>query len=95
MINFDHNQLEQLLAEGKLSEAKALLEAYFSAQATPEEEGEAYVNLAAIYLKIQNDLDEKYLEVLDEAVEQLTNLSDGRKRISEKVRVAHLKSELS
>lgn len=94
MNNFDYKQLEELLAQSKLAEARAMLEDYFKTQPTPAESGEAYTNLAALYLKIQNDLDEKYLQALDQAIGKLKELAGSQKKAEDQARIVALKRDL-
>lgn len=95
MKNFDHKQLEELLNQGKLVEARAMLEDFFKAELTPEEEGEAQVSLAALYLKVQNSLDEKYLEALNQSAGRLKELTSTQKGAEDQARIVALKSDLA
>jgi hypothetical protein len=63
--------LEVLLKEGKLDEARAIIKQVISTPLTDAEVGEAYVALASAYLDATNAADAEYIKALEKAVEGL------------------------
>lgn len=68
------SQLEKLLGEKKIPEARTLLKELLEQKMTPEERGESLVNMATMYIDIMNSLDGQYEAALKEAVAGLRDL---------------------
>lgn len=64
MAHIDTQQLEMLLSAGKTKEAGALIDTFLQGDLTAEQKGALYVELASVYTKTANKLDEKYLNFL-------------------------------
>lgn len=64
----DTTEIESLLEAEKWEEARGLLDKYLSRALTEKEKGEIYTNFAQVYLKVQNEINKKYEEVLDNAI---------------------------
>ncbi|HEY4506097.1 MAG TPA: hypothetical protein VJJ24_01455 [Candidatus Paceibacterota bacterium] len=64
----DTKEIEMLLEAEKWEEARTLLDSYMSRPLTDKEKGEIYTNFAEVYLRVQNDLNKRYEEVLDDAI---------------------------
>mgnify|MGYP001559641670 CR=1 FL=1 len=64
----DTKEIEILLEAEKWEEARTLLDRYMSRPLSDKEKGEIYTNFAEIYLRVQNDLNKRYEEVLDDAI---------------------------
>lgn len=75
MPTIDTTKLEQLLTEEKWDEAKKILDQYFQGDLTPEQRGGAYVQLASIYLQVNNRLNRQYEQTLDDALAVLKSIN--------------------
>lgn len=95
MNKLDTKKLEKLLTEKKLDEAKALLEDFFhKVELTPEEKGALYVNLAKIYLEVNNRINGQYLKMLDNMLEALKKVDQKGKEINDRIELAVVRSKI-
>src|SRR5438552_1756076 len=74
-INIDLLQLEQLVEDEKFEQARALLVSYFSQPLSPEERGQAYVDVASVYLDITNYFNKQRVELMESAAKSLADLN--------------------
>lgn len=63
--------LETLLKEGKLDEARALIKQITGTSLSDAEAGAAYVSLASAYLNATNAADAEHIASLEKAIEGL------------------------
>lgn len=74
MKEIDFQKLEQLVVERKEDEVKGLISEALNSELTPEEQGELYVNLAMVYMKVSTQLNQEYLQYLKDAMAQIKEI---------------------
>lgn len=68
MAKVDLEKLEKLLHEGNWAEARKLLKNFFIADMNEREKSEAFLNIAEIYVKVSNFINQQYEKELDQAL---------------------------
>lgn len=77
----DLSQLENLIEAEKFEEARKLLIGYFKQPLSPQERGEAYINVASAYLDIANYFNRQRAELLETSLMALQDLDEQRKQL--------------
>ena len=85
----DIKTLEELLAAGKRDEARELVRRIVAEKMSEEEEGKALVDFASVYMEVMNNIQERYIAVLEAATEGMDELDrqEGEVVTSEKLAV--------
>ena len=94
MNDEEAKQLEQLLTDRKLNEAKALLQAIFARPLTELERGAAYTEMATIYMKTMGALDQQYIHGLEEVMFGLDQADKTGADLEDKISLATLREDL-
>ncbi len=94
-MNDPLTQFELLLEAGKLHEAKEMLGELANRELTQKEEAEAKVLQARLSIKLTNAIDEAYIEMLDQSIEQLKKLQAKGRTFFEKVKLAETRAQLA
>lgn len=88
-------QFGALVKANKLEEAKALLSTFGSLPETAEERAESKLFLADLYIKLTNAMNQAYLDVLNDSIQQLKLLNAKDKAIDEKAKLAETRASLA
>ena len=83
MTPLDTKQLEENLSAKNWDSAKQILQDFFAQELTPQEQGEAYVAAAELYLQVNNAIDKQYSEELDSAIKKLQHLNKSEKKLDD------------
>lgn len=89
------DQIEKLLEQSKLDEAKKLITELFKQDWSEEDRGEMFADLAQAYLKIKNQLLENQLENLKKITEALALIDKTEKTADEQKRLDDIRSQLN
>lgn len=90
----DIQNLETLLAEHKLDEAREVIKSIISAKLSDEEKGDMLIGLSSAYLDIMNSISSDYRDALNEAIKGLEAVSAADSRMTDIIRVAEIKESL-
>lgn len=94
-MNDPLKQFELLLDAGKIEEAKALLDKVANRELSKEEQAEAKVLMARLYVRLNNAVNQAYLDTVKESIEQLKALEAKQKALIEKVKLTKTRLELA
>lgn len=84
----DYEKFKQLLAEGRQVEAQELLEEFLSSSISSREQGKALITVASMHMEAQNTINEEYLRILKNAVQELNELKKQDSNITDAVNLA-------
>ena len=95
MNDFDSKKLDELLANGKLPEAKAYIASMFSGPENPDAKTDAAIDYALAYIKAANQINKEHLKSLNSMIEllQKTDIAEGK--VTDAFKLAKVKSELN
>ena len=68
MAKVDLEKLEKLLHEGNWAEARKLQKDFFIADMNERGKSEAFLNIAELYVKVSNYINQQYEKDLDQAL---------------------------
>ena len=94
MNDEEAKQLEQLLTDKKLDEAKTLLQAIFARPLTELERGALYTEMITIYMKTMGALDQQYIHGLEEVMSGLDQADRTEVVLEDKISLAALRKDL-
>lgn len=87
-------RLEQLMNEEKWEEARALLRDYLNTAPTEEERGEYFVQIASVYLRVMNKINEQYASLLDDSVEMMRQFNTREGEMQKQGDIQQAKDQL-
>ncbi|MDO8564393.1 MAG: hypothetical protein Q7R88_00160 [bacterium] len=88
-------EIEQLLADGKQDEARAVLREALMQPLSDEERGALLVGFAAAYLALQSSVNEMHRDILTEEVETLEKISSLQNSIDENLALVKARQGLN
>ena len=91
----ESQKFKKLLEEGKVEEAKLVLQVFIAKQISPREQGEALLAMASMYMEIENTVNREYLQILDQAIAELGRLKKRNDRISDAVNLKMARKTIS
>jgi hypothetical protein len=94
MSNIDNEKLEKLMEEQKWDEARQMLEDFFASEMTAEEKGAVYVNMAAIYMKVMNKINEQYESALDDALMVLKDINNTEREVLDAININKIRKQI-
>jgi transposase len=89
------DEIERLVAEERWDEALAVLETSLQTALTPAEHSAAAVELALLYVKINNALTGKYLEKTAEIDELIKQIDAKEREIDNELAIAKIKDHIN
>ena|SRR3990167_7846467 len=95
MKQIDEQKLSQALEQKNWEEAKALLKEVFDSPLTESEKGAAYVNLANIYLHVQNNINKQYEEGLDEIISSLKQVNQKEEELTNQIDISATRNQIA
>ena len=90
----DLSQLENLIEAEKFEEAQKLLKDYFTQPLSPEERGEAYINVASAYLDIVNYFNKQRAELLETSLKALEGLDKQRRQLDDLIDLDKVRKQI-
>ena len=90
----DVEKFKQLLSDGKKEEAKEYLEEFLASEISEEEQAQALIALASAHMEIQNAANREYLQMLDYAIAQLSNLQKRHNSLGDAINLAQVRKKL-
>lgn len=87
-------QLIDLLKEGKIDEAKALIKELFAADLTPKERGEINAAVLASYIDASNIIDDSYVEYLEATLAELKKINKIEKKVDNVEKTRKVREDL-
>jgi len=91
----DIEKFKKLIGENKTEEAKEALKDFFLENLSAETGKEAMVDLVAVYLQIQNSIDEQYIKVLDAALAELDRFEKRKNSLSDAINLEAARKQLT
>lgn len=95
MDQFNEEQLNQLLSENKLDEAKEMITQVLDRPLTSEEKGAALVTLAAAYIKASNEANKRYEQALDDVLASLKKIDETQSQANDQIDIAATQQQIS
>lgn len=93
-MSIDISQLEKLLSEKKYEEAGQLMKLAIGEKMTDLERGDAMVGIISMYIEISNQIDERYLEALEEAIISLKKINKAENEAKDIIKINELKKKI-
>ncbi len=93
-MNDDIKNLKNLLTEGKLDEARALITSSFSKPLTEEERSEAILDLSLIYMEAMNSVNREEKEVLETALRAIGQINKEEVKARDQIKLDDVKASL-
>lgn len=94
MMSLDAQKLEELLSANKLDEAQALVQDFLAQDLSKEEKGEAYIDMASLYMRVATKLNQEYSEFLAETIKSLQELDKRESQIGDSIDLAVTRNTL-
>jgi len=95
MKQVDFKKLESDLAANDKQAIKQTLVEFFSSELTPEERGAILVNFTLVYARMKNQIQEQYLEMLNEALEDLKTVNELERAAGEEVDLEAVRKKIN
>ncbi|MEI6288725.1 MAG: hypothetical protein WCP18_04115 [bacterium] len=90
----DDKQLADLLATGKIDEAKKIMESIINTDLTEEQKGEVYTNLAMAAMNAETVANNKYEAMLDNAINTIKSLDKKIETVETDDKISQVKKQL-
>jgi hypothetical protein len=90
----DTEKLEKLMEEEKWDEARQMLEDFFASEMTPEEKGAIYTNMAMVYMKVMNRINEQYEKALDDAIDVLKEINKTESEVLDNINIHNIRKQI-
>lgn len=94
-VQLDFAKLEELLSQRNFAEAKKMVDAVVDQELAPEERGEVYVKIAALYLDITNKINDAYIAQMDQTLDLIQQVTSSERSIDDKLKVAEIQQQLA
>jgi hypothetical protein len=94
MADIDTQKLEKLMEEQKWDEARQMLEDFFASEMTPEEKGAIYTNMAMVYMKVMNRINEQYEQALDDALMVLKDINNTEREVLDAININKIRKQI-
>jgi len=92
--DIDPKNIEDLLAQKKYDEVRAIISASVHQKFSDEEKGAALVGIASIYMDISNSINEAYREALQEAIDGINEINKAESKFADKIKLAEVRDGL-
>lgn len=76
-MDLNIEKVENLIGEGNSEGALSLVKEYLLSDLTKKQRGEAYVMFASVFMKANNEVMEKYKQILDEANDVASQINES------------------
>jgi methanogenic corrinoid protein MtbC1 len=86
--------LTTLFKEGKLDEAKTLINSLVQRELTSREKGELYVNFLSMYMDVVNSLNQEYKLFLQQTLASLKDIKKAEKKVEEDIKIEEVRTGL-
>jgi hypothetical protein len=94
MTKFDTEKIVQLLNERKTGEVAMLIKSSLQ-NITKEEVGEAYAELAMIYMKVMSSINEDEINFLKTTISRLDEIKASKARVEDHIKLESVRDELN
>jgi hypothetical protein len=91
----DSKNIEDLLAQKKYDEVRAIISASIHEKFTDKERGESLVAIASIYMDISNSINEAYRDALKEAIAGIGQINKAESHFKDNVKLEEVRSKLN
>jgi len=95
MNDFDSKKLDDLLANGQLTEAKVYIEAIFAGTDDTNVKADAAIDYTLAYIKVANRIHADYLKSLQNIADLLQKTQIAEGKVGDAFKLAKVKSELN
>jgi len=91
----DTKKIEELLKDKKYDEVTSLIKEMSKEELSSEENGEALVGFASIYMKIMNSINAEYRDRLKEAIEAMKLVNKSEAEMNDKAKLMEARASLN
>jgi hypothetical protein len=91
---FDYTKLTAALEENRMDEAKTIIDDFFNTELTPEDRGAILVNLALIQARIQKQLNDEYLPLLQATISGLKEIDSIEKENEKEIDIDAIRKQI-
>ena len=91
----DIKHLEDLIADKRYNEAKALIKMAMNEPLTKEQRGAALIDFASLYMKINTAIAMEYKTALTEAVDNMKKINTAKSKIGDDIKIAEVRGKLA
>lgn len=95
MNQADATKLTEYLEKEEWDKAKQLMDGFMKSLSTEDARGEAYLGLASVYMEVNNKLNHRYEQALDDAIATLKDIKSAEKKAKDEVDVARVSNALN
>ena len=86
--------LEKMMKEGKWDKDESILDEYLSGELSQEEKGEAYVNFAQIFARVNNHFSKQYLGNMQSTLGALRKIKSKDAEVDAGISVAKVQEKI-
>lgn len=94
-MDIDIKKIEELVSDGKIDEAKALMKAAIEAKPSEAETGALLTMVASVYMQMINSVNKKYAEILDETLGAINKIDVASADVDHKLKIIETKKSLN
>jgi hypothetical protein len=91
----DYEQLFKFIEAGDNESAGKLIDSYLSAEVTAEEKGAMYMAMASAYMEMQNRINERYADILEENTAELKRMDEEEKLLLEDIDLTAARNQIN
>ena len=95
MNQVDAAKLTEFLEKEQWDKAKELLDGYMRSLSTEDAKGEAYLGFAALYMDVNNKVNRRYEQALDDAIATLKDIKSAEKKAKNEVDIARVSNKIA
>jgi hypothetical protein len=94
-MTIDIKHLEDLIADKRYNEAKALIKMAMNEPLTKEQRGAALVDFASMYMKINTAIAMEHKSVLADAIEGMKRIRSAKSKVGDDIKLAEVRGKLA
>lgn len=94
-MDIDIKNIEKLLEEKKYDEVRNIVNGVASSKLSDKETGAVLTGVASVYLEVSNAINERYKEVLKQAIEGMKKINNAENKSLEKIKLSEIRDSLS
>lgn len=94
MQNFDQLTFKTLLEQERYQEAQAYLDQFLAQDLSTTDKGEVVTETAMEYISLENEINKRYLEALDEIIQTIKEAKKLGKDYSDKIDISALRNKI-
>ncbi|MFA7253448.1 MAG: hypothetical protein WC107_02750 [Patescibacteria group bacterium] len=95
MANFDYTRLEQLQDAGDWAGAKAMIKGFFETEVTAGDIGEVYARLSIAYIRVSNEINQKYSQFLAATLDALKKVDQAKNENDKQIDIEAVRNQIA